>query len=510
MSRFILLSIATLLLVACGGQRVAPPKVSDGNAAHPLEGKVAGVKRTLIARYHRINEFTDNEGKLLKEANYSRISYHPRQSIYKGYEGWDVLETPGSDTSGADWLHLSLNRDAQVVVVWENSAPWLSGWQKGQTSLTENDRAKDFITYTKDFPKGEAVLGGPGKDKGHYTVLIAEQGGVASQEPPLPNNEDERPLPNATCPAWLHNAYQATGPDGYQYKTWHPQIDPVYWCYFGHEHGSDPSLIGYDAKLNFTATYNGRQAEQHQGFKGFAIRDEEQGLGWYINVHATTSDIARVCVQFHTVVVAVTDLNSGELLAELSYKGDFGGVVANRKGENDTVPFIRPANCLDQVPEDTGIKPVKRIRVANESSIDNGDYERWFGGITRELGMDFKGDFGFEVDIRNPGTSCNTFACTGDHVNNSQGDRRTIRLREIRIKHDAFKDSDGDGVFYTNPYGTAPANEGEEGAVRQYIKPGLDITSPDAFFATQDAWRARYTGEHRVPGIELESSLSFN
>ena len=510
MSRFFLFVVMTLFLLACGGQNVAPPEVSDGNAAHPLEGKVAGIERALIARYHRLNKFTDDEGKLHKEAIYRGITYRPRQSIFKGYEGWDVLETPWSDESSADWLHLNLNRAARIVVVWENSAPWLSGWQKGQTSLTENDRTKEFVSYTKDFKKGDVVLGGPGKDKGRYTVLIAEKDGVASQEPPLPKSDYERPMANATCPSWLHNAYTAVGPDGNLYRAWHPQIDPIYWCYFGHEHGSDPSLVGYDAKLNFTATYNKLQAEQHQGFKGFAIRDEEQDLGWYINVHATTSDIARVCAQFHTVVVAVTDLSSGELLAELSYKGDFGGVVANRKDKRDNVPLITPALCPEQKVSDAGTRPVKRIRVANESSIENNDYERWFGGITKELGMDFKRDFGIEIDIRNPGTSCNTFACTGDHVNNSQGDKRTIRLKEIRIKHDPFKDADSDGVFYTNPYGTAPATKGEEGAVRQYIKPGLDVTSPDAFFASQDAWRARYTSEHKVPGLELESSLSFN
>ena len=509
MSRFILF-VSVLLLVACGGQSVAPPQVSDGNAAHPLEGKVAGLERTLVARYHHVNEFKDGEGQLKKEVNYRGVSYRPRQSEFMGYEGWDALEIPWSDSYNADWLHLTLNRDATVVVVWESGASWLNGWQKGQTSLTENNRTKEFTSYTKNFSKGEVVLGGPGKDKGRYRVLIAEKDGTASQEPPLPAKIDERPEANATCPSWLHNAYRATGPGGQEYKSWHPQIDPVYWCYFGHEHGSDPSLVGYKAKLNYTATQNSSQAEQHQGFKGFAIRDEEQGLGWYINIHATTSDIARACVQFHTVVVAVTDLSTGELLAELSYKGDFGGLVANRKNKNGEIPFISHHQCPEQKPADAGTRPVKRIRVANESSIENNDYERWFGGITRELGMDFKGDFGIEIDIRNPGTSCNTFACTGDHVNNSQGDRRTIRLKQIQIKHDPFKDADGDGVFYTNPYGTAPASEGDEGAIRQFIKPGLEITSPDAFFATQDAWRARYTDEHRVPGLELESSLSFN
>ena len=124
--------------------------------------------------------------------------------------------------------------------------------------------------------------------------------------------------------------------------------------------------------------------------------------------------------------------------------------------------------------------------------------------------MDFKGEFGLEIDIRNPATSCNTLACRGDHVNTSQGDRRTLRLKALSVTYDPFKDADGDGVFYTNPYGTAPAQPGDEGALRQYIKPGLDVTSPDAFFSTQDAWRALYKEAHAVPGLDLEKSLKVN
>ena len=516
----LLFSLAVFLLLnACGGSvskpsqtPVAPPEVAGENAAHPLIGKVEGLERTLLARYYRVNEFT-HDGEVKREANYRGIKYQPRQSAYAGYEGWDVLETPWSDYSKPDWLHLSLNRGARVTVVWDldRSAGWLKGWEQGETTLNVNGKERTYATYSKSFPKGEVVLGGTGKDNGRYTVLLTEQEGV-STEPPLPAGipEADRPQPNGICPSWLHSAYQATGPDGAQYRGWHPQIDPVYWCHFGHEHGSDPALVGYAAKFNYTAVQNGNQAEQHPGFKGFALRDEEQGLGWYFNVHATTGDIKRVCVSHHTVVIAVTDLKSGELLAELSYKGDFGGVVANRKDKRGEIPFINPTLCPEQAVAEADTRPVKRVRVAGEGSIENNDYERWFGGITKELGMDFKGAFGLELDVRNPGTSCNGFTCQGDVLNDSQGDRRTLRLKGFSLKYDPFKDADGDGIFYTNPYGTAPAEEGGEKAVRQYIKPGLDITSPDEFFATQDAWRALYTTEHKVPGVELEDGLGIN
>jgi hypothetical protein len=43
-----------------------------------------------------------------------------------------------------------------------------------------------------------------------------------------------------TCSPDVHNAFATLGPDGKKYPTWHPPVDPVSGCTFGHEHGRDP------------------------------------------------------------------------------------------------------------------------------------------------------------------------------------------------------------------------------------------------------------------------------
>lgn len=48
------------------------------------------------------------------------------------------------------------------------------------------------------------------------------------------------PGPNDTCTPAIHDAYSIVGSDGKRYPTWHPPIDPVTGCNFGHEHGRDP------------------------------------------------------------------------------------------------------------------------------------------------------------------------------------------------------------------------------------------------------------------------------
>ncbi|HUC40096.1 MAG TPA: hypothetical protein VMR92_04630, partial [Gemmatimonadales bacterium] len=48
------------------------------------------------------------------------------------------------------------------------------------------------------------------------------------------------PGPNDDCTQAQHDAYSVVGPDHKRYPTWHPAIDPVTGCSFGHDHGRDP------------------------------------------------------------------------------------------------------------------------------------------------------------------------------------------------------------------------------------------------------------------------------
>lgn len=48
------------------------------------------------------------------------------------------------------------------------------------------------------------------------------------------------PGPNDDCTTAQHDAYSVVGPDHKLYPTWHPAIDPVSGCSFGHDHGRDP------------------------------------------------------------------------------------------------------------------------------------------------------------------------------------------------------------------------------------------------------------------------------
>lgn len=495
-----------LFLVACAGvsQLFPPPQVPGvptDAVQHPLTVK-HGIQPTLLYRYHRINEKQLDNGQTRLEAQYSGLRYRPRQAgmLFPEFAGWDLLETPTSDSARNDWLRLRLNRDAWVVVVWEREAPWLTGWHHAETKSA--DGKKTFNAFRAPFRAGEASLGSPGKDNGKYWVLLAEANGLPSPSPVLPTSGLEPPQPNQTCPSWLEDQWQVQGYDGSFYQGWHPQIDPIYWCYYRHEHGSDPGLIGYRAAFTHVAHINNHQPERGEGFKGFAIRDEANGVGWYFNLHSETSTEQRVCARFHTVVVVATDLRTGELLVELAYKGDFG---ASRANQGDK-PFINPGSCANQPQIAAQTSATKRIRVA---SIQNGGYEQWDGGLVKALGMSFNGN-GMGIDIQNPATSCPNLRCDAVVVNGgSSSTRRNIGFNQLRISYDAFKDmTDGkrDGYFFTDIYGLEPAQAGQPLAIRQYIKPGTQIALHGGF-ATQDAWRGIYQTDTSTMDIELEGGI---
>lgn len=507
------------VLAGCGSrtpalETVEPPSVS-GTVKHPLEKE--GIQSALVARYHSIGQwFSQDENKIYRYINYHDIKYLPRQSGFEGFEGWDMLTTPWpGEYSESDWLNLTLNRDAVIAVLlneWQyneaqknNSLGVFAGWQTGTTTGADEKKNKvSYNTFSKSFPKGEAKLPPVGMN---YIVLLAEAGGVPSVAPALPNGETLQPVPNEKCPEWLSaKVWLAPGPDNLLYKSWHPQIDPIYWCYYEHEHGSDPSLVGYkQAAFEYTAFKNDNQPELHEGFKGFAIQDKAQDLGYYINIHSETGVISRACARHHTVVFAVTKLSTGELLAELSYKGDFGAVKNNQSGD-----VFQPT--LDKCPNQAQIAAQnesagRRIRVF-ENGNDPGGYEQWDGGLPRSLGFDYpQWSAGMGIDIRNPATGCNNASCTGALKTDSNADQRTVEFHEVTLKYNGFLDgADGDGVFYTDVYGSKPLQPTDLGAVKQFIKPGLDIAL-DGFFTTQDPWRGLYLDTHDVPGIELEDSL---
>jgi hypothetical protein len=536
-----LIVILSTAIASCG-ENTPPagvlPEIQPTLSSENAVSAALGVQPRLVAKYYRINPHErDAEGgkskELKLEAFYDGVKYQPNGSAFPGFEKWDVLELPGwwSESTRADWMRVSLNRDATVGILAAKRLPWMDAtWVEG---LLPDKNTK---TFKKSFPKGDVKLGSPGKagtDKA-YTVVFAEANGTATSAPTLATNApagSTLPVANETCPAWLDSLYSTPGPDGVMYKSWHPQIDPAYWCYFRHEHGSDPALVGLPGwALEYVAAKNNNQMEIHEGFKGIAIRDTEHGYGWYFNVHSETHDLHRVCTQKHTVVIIVTDLKKtypDNIVAQLGYKGDFGASQINQDIAGKHPLIQGTGTCAKQSDIEAAVQGeyFKRIRVKNagDGQDRNGDYEKWQGGLNPTLGMDVADWFDggsekghefpkFEIDIRNPSTTCSDLTCSQTVTNDSHGDERTLFVPNMTLKYNGtvkLLDPDGDGTFYTDVYGKVARQATDSDAIKQYMKPGLNILGPDGGYETEDGWRGLYGERADAPRTELENALGL-
>lgn len=338
-------------------------------------------------------------------------------------------------------------------------------------------------------------------------------------------------VPNETCPDWVHDLYVVKSRDGDvataegempYWRTWHPPIDPVFWCYFTNEHGTYPGkyrpMFGYTAwKTPDESTLDGRQDESHEGFKVFSFPLHDQEKFVVMTVHMRLADARRFHTRFHTVVFAVLDKN-WELELEFHMKADFGFAFASSKskdGNRKQIPLTERDRAIQMGLRKKGFLAGRRINVLNindnyPDSVDTrfafrnglqpneknlgqiilGVYEKWITPLNT-CTKSKKGRKGFIIDVQNPSTAKKTFEGNSSEPMQKlagSAEHRVIDMREsfgtleVGPKHCDFFSDEGlaalqktDGVFFTNPYFTKVHTAAGKNSLRQYIKPGFDI-----------------------------------
>jgi hypothetical protein len=504
------------ITLGCGGTSYCPNTPVPRDQMASFLGRGLGLvpgTRTLLASYYQMLEYTNTDGDVIEYIDPDRMKYLPRGAaagidveLYAdlnewnsdliddigNYAGWDLLITdpnwPHYQMTRDDFLHLELNRSATVAVAWRDEGPipgWLQSWALSGTMVVDG---RNTVVYEKVLGAGDHWLASPGgtesNTKDVYFVLLAEADGSPSAAPATPNGQS-LPKPNTACPTWVHDQYTTLGPDGSEQPTWHPQIDPVYWCYFGHDHGSDPMLIpgaprvGYMYVSDQLVEYEGAAAEAPEaGFKEFIFHHPDEPYWIRYIVHVSTSEARRVCARFHTMYVEVYD-EYGDQKYSAGFKTDFGHAESTDTGEPITDPCATGPDEFDR-------------RIRTDPSFENFNYENWDASpgtaATRLLGTEFR----FRFDIRNPMSACTDISCAsvvqltnpaptetngydgapaGSYARNSST-RRTFNPTDFVFSHQLTTQS---GEFFTDPYAESVVSESTPGAVRQYIEPGFAL-----------------------------------
>jgi hypothetical protein len=340
-----------------------------------------------------------------------------------GYDGYDVLSFDAPTVPRhirPDAFHFSFNRPTCVGVVWLSNyvragwsvsplpiPDWMSGYEQGNNVTFKwpkalgtdkygfaNLTAPTYWTHviTGQWDGGSIV--NPGQTLGlarvGYWLLFAElspDGTCSPSATPAVPESNDAPVAGQPCPQWLHDTYVDTS----GHPVWHPQIDPRYWCNYGHDHGANPGTI--PVAFGEVGHSHG-VTEDHFGFKiaVFTVpaHNDLPDTTATIMVHqGSTAGIRAVCARFHEVHITVTANDTGEVLFAYKFMGDFGQST-NSKNQAPIIAEACPTQAADALA--AGSKGRKQFPVKADNP--GGGYEPWTLDSTKlVLGTGVAGTF---------------------------------------------------------------------------------------------------------------------
>lgn len=356
------------------------------------------------------------------------------------------------------------------------------------------------------------------------------------------------PGPGDSCTQQDHLRYTAPGPDGKLYPTWHPPVDPVTGCHFGHEHGTDPSTSPLDSLGPILFGYVNEQAmggpnfhrlEDHVGHKievANAVPFNPSGgkgggsitCDVIAKLHQGTHSADAFTNNLHEQVTRVS-CNNGlrfelQLLSAIGAAGGFaiqcvGGsrmaVGAPNPGDSPVTSnplnpghsmgdrFIPTDDCVHQPRPKyfeiwktqnviTGVDGKQAARFAWYWSVS--DPSRYFDGATlgRTIASCYTQDGGSFFTISNPCVGLRKSSAEeiawNDPRSPFKGTERGLRLNDFAVTY-----PEGPEVFYTDVLGMNASPTPFAGSIRQHVVHGTHL--PYAFTGPTVG------GDHNAPGV---------
>lgn len=418
--------------------------------------------------------------------DYADVKYRPRQfatgvtvdinSAYEStvtdegaYKGWDFLNVPAISKNVGNGFTVNLNRPAEVAVIWRASEipKWLSEWKQQRNVSLSGD---SYAVFRKQISSDSFTLPAIKGSTPAYTLLFAEKNGKPSSHPKTPAGLAV-PIANETCPDWVHNEFKAYGPDGKIYPSWHPQVDPIYWCYFRHEHGVNPAA--FDSHFSIPFGYAGNAMGMHEAHPGYKVYvwDDQYGYRWFALQHQGTATNQAACGQYHELDVAAKNKRTGEIVSEQFFVGNYGASKTLT-----AVHPLTPSACPNQGKKDGN--GVRYLPIATELDIHE---EPWTVGSEKVIGFNFAG---FTVNTEDSMRMCKDMSCDNIIYTHLSGSNHTLGY----VTGFGPKAGMGhEGIYYTDPMGYMIMSAKGKGIVRQYIKPGVSISSNIPYVSTSEA-----------------------
>jgi len=341
------------------------------------------------------------------------------------------------------------------------------------------------------------------------------------------------PGPNDTCTPAQHDAYSVVGPDGKRYNTWHPPVDPVSGCTFGHEHGRDPrgsKLYGRVGPIPFglanealeTWDPQNPRREDHFGHKidwendvEFVRKDGVTGALFSVKcnvlakLHQGTHSKDAFTNNLHEVAYHLECTDGTEMHVTLmSAIGTAGEFVRTCDGQSIAVGAPTPANSPNgggqrRIPDRTCVDQFMHVGAGQRPDYDRALHESWEtsntirtdrGRTVAHFNPYFQvfspsrfydpGVAGItgrpiaECDVMDPGQNrsnndlCDLSTNDGQLAGLSYDDARS-RFNGVRrfidINDNNIDNADGPSVWYTDPFGRHASKDPFPGSIRQWV-----------------------------------------
>ena len=340
------------------------------------------------------------------------------------------------------------------------------------------------------------------------------------------------PGPHDTCSKQIHDAYSVVGPDGLLYPTWHPPVDPVTGCSFGHEHGRDPRgsrlygevgdiPFGYaNSQLDLWDPYGGRH-EDHVGHKiewqndiplrfggaGGAVLDVRCDL--LTKLHQGTHSADAFTNNLHELVYHLSCTDGTRMHVTLMAAiGEPGSFVSSCDRDRHVhagapTPLNSPAGggrrripdrpCLERLLAEQGSRANFGLlreswETSNQIRTEGGRSIAFFNPYyqvllpSRYFEPGVSGAVGRPLDLCRPsGAFGGVFtqhgpcgeSTGGGHNTQVTWDHPLSRFNGVRrfvdINQNRIRNADGPEVWYTDPFGRTGRAEPFPGSIRQYI-----------------------------------------
>jgi hypothetical protein len=370
-----------------------------------------------------------------------------------------------------------------------------------------------------------ALIAGCGEDGYTGTGPVREIGPAVQFGIWVPDSND-------TCTPAIHDQYSVVGPDGKRYNTWHPPVDPVTGCSFGHEHGRDPrgsrlyaqvGPIPFGLANEALETWD-PQHVRHEDHFGHKI-DWENGVEFVrsngltgalfsvkcdmlVKLHQGTHSKDAFTNNLHEIAYHISCNDGTEMhVTLLSAIGDPGGFTRTCDGQRVDVGPPVPSNSPNGggqriIPDRTCVDQFMHVGPGQRADYDRALHESWQTSNTirtasghtiahfnpyfqvffpsrffDSAAVNITGRPLSECDLLDPARDrtddlCDASTASGALTGLPFDDPRSQFngvLRFVDINDNNIDNKDGENVWYTDPFGHNAAKQPFPGSIRQWV-----------------------------------------